>query len=90
MPLRLKWSYTWPEVKADFHSHDEAGNPVGRIYKTISSPTDEYRWFWTAYGQLPGSRRSVNKNGHALSKKAAAEAVEAAWFEAIEDLARAR
>jgi len=86
--LRLKWSHTWPDKGADFSCRDHDGDSVGRIYKMTSSTMDNYRWFWAAHGRLPGSSRSANAHGHAPTKLAAAEAVEAAWFDAIEAMER--
>ena len=88
MPLRLKWSHTWPEKQADFHCHDDAGNPVGRIYRMVSGTLDSHRWFWAANGHIDVGDRTIHlhTHGHAPTKQAAAEAVEAEYFKTLEKL----
>jgi len=85
MPLRLKWSRTWPDKPEDFVCHaDGVDGEVGRIYSDTQPGTLKKRWRWSTHGYIPDRKIWMSQGGYAETKDEAAQAVEAAYFRVVE------
>lgn len=86
IPLRLKWRATWPDRDADFVAEASTyKGHVGRIYyvpENHGPKGDSWFWAFQAFGDEV-SRNVGNLSSHEPSARAAARAVESAWFLAI-------
>ena len=76
MALRLKWDRTWPDTLRDFTARDPVTHQyVGRIYWRDSGSSGSEAWAWFGRNQF-----GRGTSGSELTKQAAAEELESAWF----------